>query len=843
MPDKLPRNQLEQKIKELEAQIAEYQQMTSKALLESEERFRKIAETSSDMIHLNDEKGRIIFANPATESLLGYDIDDIINRPAAEFIHPDDREVVSRDMESVLTGNEIPFRDVRLLKKNGAYLEVEIKGFAVALEKKEKCIGAILRDATRRKEAEREIEKHQHNLEDLVKQRTEHLEELLVFSQNLTSTINLKSLYRKVTSISKKLLNLDFSTLLVLSDDKSRLVIEDTIGFPESTIGTFSLVKGQGLSTYVVQEKKHATVLHFNTETRFEVPPIVFEKKITSALCVPMIIDDEVFGVLIGHTCDRRIFMDEEISLYQSFANQAIVAIKNSVHFNSLNESEMKFRTLVDQAADAFFLVETDGKIVDVNQQACESLGYSREELLSMNVHDVDIEAEKLQHNKKLWNTLPLGQSITIKGVHQRKDGTTFPVEVLASRLQLGKHELLVGLARDITQRKKMEKELLRAQKLESVGVLAGGIAHDFNNLLTAILGNISLAKIYISSEDKAFAKLTESEKAIMRAKGLTQQLLTFSRGGEPIKQSAAVVEIIKDSTGFVLKGSKTCCKYLLADDLWLIKADEDQIGQVFQNLVINGSQAMPEGGTVEIKARNIEIGANDTPALPEGKYVKISVTDHGVGIPKEHIQKIFDPYFSTKQTGSGLGLATVYSIIRNHNGLITVESEIGVGTTFYIYLPVSEKTTPGRKEAKEKTVMGKGKILVMDDEELVQQVSGSILNHLGYETRFADDGLKAIDLYKKALEDGCPFDVVIMDLTIPGGMGGKETIKKLLEIDPAAKAIVSSGYANDPIMAEFSTYGFKAVIPKPYKIEALSEKLHHIIKEDLIRNSTFRLD
>jgi PAS domain S-box-containing protein len=391
----------------------------------------------------------------------------------------------------------------------------------------------------------------------------------------------------------------------------------------------------------------------------------------------------------------------------------------------------------------------------------------------------------------------------------------------------------VVAIIRDITEKRKMEEELLKAQKLESIGVLAGGIAHDFNNILTAILGNISLARMY-GDPDKISEKLAEAERASIRAKDLTQQLLTFSRGGAPIKEAASIVELLKDSATFALSGSNVGCEFSIPDDLWPVEIDEGQMNQVINNLIINAKHAMPEGGIVRVRAENVTVGAKHALPLKDGECVKVSIDDHGIGIPKEHLQRIFDPYFTTKQEGSGLGLATAYSIVKNHDGHITAESQVGVGTTFHIYLPASpEKVVmKGEKEAKEKPIMGAGRVLVMDDEELVRDLVSDMLTNIGYKATAATDGTEAIELYRKSRESGYPFDAVILDLTIPGDMGGEEAVQRLREIDPEVKAIVSSGYSNDPIMADFRKYGFSDVIAKPYRTRELSQVLHRVMSD-----------
>ena len=402
----------------------------------------------------------------------------------------------------------------------------------------------------------------------------------------------------------------------------------------------------------------------------------------------------------------------------------------------------------------------------------------------------------------------------------------SFPLRDVSTGAFVG----IIEYARDISNQKLMEKEMQKVEKLESLGILAGGIAHDFNNILTVILGNVSLAKMPGRCDEKIIKRLTDAEKACERAKDLTQQLLTFAKGGTPIKKTAAIAELIRDTAGFALRGSNVRSEVSIAEDLWAVDVDEGQISQVIHNLVINADQAMPQGGVLKLRAENMRIDANKVIPLPEGNYIVIAIIDQGVGIPKEYVAKIFDPFFTTKQKGSGLGLASSYSIISNHGGHITVESAPGIGSTFTFYLPASEKRIESKKSATEIAPTGNGKILVMDDEELIRDVARDILKSLGYETDLARDGAEALDLYRKAKDAGKPYAAVIMDLTIPGGMGGEEAVKKLHAIDPDAKAIVSSGYSTGPIMSDFKAYGFSGVITKPYRIADMGATLQLVI-------------
>ncbi len=384
---------------------------------------------------------------------------------------------------------------------------------------------------------------------------------------------------------------------------------------------------------------------------------------------------------------------------------------------------------------------------------------------------------------------------------------------------------ILVSLM-DITDRVQLEQELLRSQKLESLGVLAGGIAHDFNNLLTAIWTNISMVKMYGEFEDDVSEMLGDAEKACSRAKGLTHQLLAFAKGGKPIKKTVSVVRLMKDAAEFALSGSRVQSEYSLPEDPWPVSADEGQIGQVIHNLVINADQAMPGGGRIRVSANNVLVEENDKIPLKEGRYVNVTVTDEGVGIPRQHLDRVFDPFFTTKQKGSGLGLTTCFTIVRNHGGHIRVRSEVERGTTVEVYLPASEESLAGQEKETEGRTRGDGRVLLVDDEEMIRRSAGEMLRRSGYEVAVASDGEEGLERYRQAQDAGRPFDVVIMDLTIRGGRGGKEIVRELMGMDPDAKVVISSGYSDDPVMSDFGEYGFVGVVEKPYKIEDLAVAL-----------------
>ena len=534
----------------------------------------------------------------------------------------------------------------------------------------------------------------------------------------------------------------------------------------------------------------------------------------------------------------HRDKLEEQVNLRTAELSETNILLQKDIKKRkliekALRESEEKYRGLIETASDAIFVIDAEtGKIADVNRKGLELLGRSAEDVIGMHhseMHPSD-ETEKYINLFKKISIQITPPDIAYHVLH--KDGYLIPVEISTSIMELEGKKIIQGIFRDIRERIKLEEEIQKAQRLESAGILAGGIAHDFNNLLTAILGNISLAKHYAEPGNKTHERLLETEKATIRAKDLTQQLLTFAKGGVPITKTVDLSNTIVESAEFVLRGSNIKCECYVTDDLWPVEADLGQINQVIHNLVINASQVMPEGGSCRLEAKNIIIQESDPIPLVAGKYIKISIHDKGGGIKPEHLNKIFDPFFTTKKTGTGLGLPTAYSIIKKHGGLLTVDSEVGGGSTFHIFLQASDRSIlPVSEDAVHLELMkGEGRILLMDDEEFVRDIASSLLQYLGYTVDTANEGKEALSLYRKSLEDGERYAVVIMDLTIPGGMGGKETVRKLKKLDPEAKTIVSSGYANDPILANYREYGFDGIVPKPYKIEELAETLHKVI-------------
>ena len=513
----------------------------------------------------------------------------------------------------------------------------------------------------------------------------------------------------------------------------------------------------------------------------------------------------------------------------------------------ALRQSEEKYRNIFENIPISIILINKDGQIVDINPYHLNNIAKGaipKENYIGKNIltHPTVINAGLSEYYKRVLE----GKPFTINDVH-------FPTTLAGpggyfnvNGMPLFKESEVVGaviMHEEITKRRQMEEELLKAKKLESLGTLAGGIAHDFNNMMTVVLGNISLAKNETKPKSTVFELLSEAEKASLRANDLTARLITFSKGGDPIKKTLHIGKFLNDSVTSALYEYDVDCEFTVAVDILPVKIDESQMKQVIWNVVTNSAEAIAGQGMIEVFCKNTDIGEKNGLTLKHGKYVKTSIKDQGPGIPDENIPKIFDPYFSTKKMGlkkgMGLGLAVCHSIVEKHGGLITVESELGAGTTFIIYLPASaakpDDLRQKRNHVDDQSTINQlstsKKVLVMDDEEMVRHVAGLMLSRLGHDAEFAKDGAETIELYKKAKESGKPFDTVILDLTNQFGMGGKKTIEKLLEIDPDVKAIISSGYSSDPVMANFRQYGFSGAMAKPYTGKELSNILHEVLK------------
>ncbi len=504
----------------------------------------------------------------------------------------------------------------------------------------------------------------------------------------------------------------------------------------------------------------------------------------------------------------------------------------------SLSEEKERAHVTLRSIGDGVITTDAGGAVMLLNAVAEQLTGWTQEEAQGRPLQDVfrivhertraacESPVDRVLREKKVIELANHTVLIARDGSERAIADSGAPIRDDEGRI-IG----VVLVFRDVTEKQRHEAEMQKSAKLDSLGVLAGGIAHDFNNILTAIKGNISLAMLDDGSSEQNRECLARADSACLRAQELTRQLLTFSRGGSPVKETLSLGDLVRATADFALTGSGIRPEFRIAADVPAVDADPGQLNQVIHNLLINAVEAMPGGGTVTIRVEQAVAQEKQGTPLKAGEHVLISVTDRGIGIPKEHLVRIFDPYFTTKRKGSGLGLATAYSVIKNHEGHIAVESELGKGSTFSVLLPASSSSVPRKPAAPEGIVPGRGTVLVMDDEQSIRDMARHMLTMLGYDPVFASDGAEAVRLYRQALDEGRRMDAVILDLTIPGGMGGKEALERMLELDPSVKAIVSSGYSDDPVMSDHRRYGFASVISKPYDVKQMSRVLHAVVR------------
>ncbi len=508
---------------------------------------------------------------------------------------------------------------------------------------------------------------------------------------------------------------------------------------------------------------------------------------------------------------------------------------------DALRQEKERLRITLQSIGDAVIATDNNGHVILMNPVASQLCGWAEQEAVGQPVSKVFSIVHELTRepiNNPVETVMVSGKTVTLSNhtVLLSRDGSEHIIADSGAPIR-NKTGAIIGVVlvfRDETEKKQVEEELFKTRKLESIGLLAGGIAHDFNNLLTAIMGNLDMAMIKSESTEGS-GNLQEAKNAAIRAKDLARQLLTFSKGGAPIRKRMDIANLLEDTTNFILAGGRVSPRFFIAAGLYALNADEGQISQVIQNIVLNAKQAMPEGGLIDIAAENTELTGH--PTMPDGPYVRIFVRDYGLGIPSKYLSKVFDPYFTTKAQGNGLGLSTAYSIVKRHEGYIDVSSKPGAGTTFTILLPALISNSDEERSGQTTTEAGSIsttvtplKILIMDDEDAILEILGEMLSFLGHRVLETLDGKQAIEQFRKSMDQGEPFDLVILDLTVPGGLSGKETIVELRKMMPEVKAIVSSGYANDPVMAQYREHGFQGVVNKPFQMKELSDTIKQVM-------------
>ncbi|MGA7578084.1 MAG: PAS domain S-box protein [Desulfobaccales bacterium] len=775
-------NDLQTLNKRLEKEIIERKKMEG-ALCETRETLRALINAIPESIFLIDAGGVIFAANATLAKRLGKGLDELIGTKVSELLPA---ELVERSRtylaEAIRTGRMVHFEDMR----DGRFLDISISPIMNGGGKVSK-LAVFSLDITERKRAEETLRKSEQRYRLLVNQIP-----AVLFKGYADGSIDFFD--RKV---------------------------EDLTGYPKEDFDSRTLKWTDLVVREDQKDWKNKFLEALRTNRSFMREYRIRRKDGTLRWLEgrAQILCDEagrigyVSGVLFDITEQRRT---EE----------------------ALRESEEKYRGLIETTSTGYVIVDAADKVLDANPEYVRLTGHhDLKEILGRSVIDWTAEQDRWKNAAAQEQCQKTGVIKHLELTYVGGDGRSLPVEINATAIRTSEGVKRIALVRDISDRKRIENErakleaqLVQAQKMEAIGTLAGGIAHDFNNILTAILGNIGLGMLDQDMGDQGRQRLAAAEKACQQAQRLARQLLTFAKGGAPIKELVSLENLVAETASLACRGSQVRCEYAFGKDLMAIFGDPGQICQVFQNLIINAIQAMPQGGTIEITGENIKVGKDGRLPLQAGNYVKVSIKDQGIGIPEKNLQKIFDPYFTTKQQGSGLGLATAYSVVKNHHGHISAESGLAEGSTFQVYLPASNGKVKRPPQESTELLSGKGKILVMDDEAMVREVLGMMLLALGYEAQFAKDGVEAIALFSQAQGSADPFTAIILDLTVPGGMGGKEAMERLLKIDPQVKAIVSSGYFDDPIMADFQKYGFAGVIAKPYKVAELGKTLNKVL-------------
>ena len=740
------------------------------ALRESEERYRRIIENMLDIFYRSDLNGRLIMISPSGVALLGYDSEnDLIGKDIANtfYYNPEERKKILSILQEK---GEVKDFEVTLKHKDGSPIQIaassryyrDDQGNILGVE-------GIFRDIRDRKKAEAKQRKNERQMRAILDACTE-----TIFLMDLEGNVLFAN------EMTAQRLGMDLKTLLLRKD-------------------LFSLIPPDVAKS---RKQQVAQVINTGDHVHFE-----DERQGRTIL-------NSVYPVL------------EENGQIKQLAVYSMDITDRKEAENALMESEERYRSLFENNHAVMLLIDPDNGVVqDANPAACAYYGWPREEMQGKKINEINtLTTEEIYNEMQLARTQKRNHFFF---KHRRADGMIRDVEVFSGPISLEGQSLLYSIVHDISERKRLEEELEIARKLESVGILAGGIAHDFNNLLGTIQGGIELITMDHPAVNKHHKILAMTEGAIRQASELTKRLITFSRGGTPVKKLCNIGEIVKDTIQRSKAGTSVKKNIFIDDDLWWAEVDEGQMRQVITNLAANAIEAMPTGGQLRVRAENVMVTLEDNIPVRVGPYIRISFEDTGDGISEDHLHSIFDPYFSTKgkgsQKGMGLGLSVCYSVVRNHDGCITVESTLGKGSTFHVYLvaSVSEKTSENAPQGKEKRKT-KGRILLMDDDAMVLHTIAQLLTTQGYYVETAKEGLEAVELYKKAKESGNAFDMVILDLVVKKGFGGMLTMERLLAMDPQVKAIVISGYTDDLVMQNYRQYGFLGAMIKPFNKDEL---------------------
>lgn len=784
-----------------------------------------------------DRNDLILEANTIGINLLGAEKRNLNKKKFSHFISPDSQDDYYFHKQRVFeTGNKQAC-ELKLIKRDGTPFYGHVESVAVQnTEGSYEQIRSALVDISARKQAEQELLNHRERLACLVEERTAELRTVNnLLKQEIDERKRAEASLQKQTHALEKRVK-ELKCLYGISDivEKSDLSTEEILQEIVDLIPLSWQYPEASCARIIFRDKEYRTKNFKNT---------VWKQTSEIAVYCEQAGTLEVCYLAEKPVIDEGPFLKEERALIDAVACRLGNILERRNAQLSLKKSYDQFITVLNGLDVYVYVADMETyEILFINKAAIDKWGEVTGKICWKNLQANQASPCEFCTNKKL-----VDDKGDPAGVHIWEYKNTFDNQWYECHDQVIRwidgRLVRIQIATNTTLRKFTEKELLKSKKLEATGILAGGIAHDFNNLLCAIIGNIDLAKNDLQDSDKNIKFLANAEKASLRARDLINKFMTFSSGGAPTKATTSIRQLIIDTADVALSGSSSKCEYCISDDLWQANIDREQMAQAVRNIVDNAKESMPDGGTIRISIKNISIsGEHDADGfvIQKGNYIRICIADHGSGITENEMPNIFDLYFSTKtlgsQKGMGLGLSITYSTIKNHGGYINVESAPGKGTDVYIYLPVSLEQQLKQEVKRTETsksiaaFAGKKRILFMDDEEMLRDLAFEILTSMGHEAEISCHGEDAIQKYTQAQESGHPFDAVILDLTIKGGMGGMNTIKKLKEIDPEVIAVVASGYSADPVMSDFEKYGFKGAIPKPFNLDQLEALLRSVL-------------
>jgi PAS domain S-box-containing protein len=767
-------------------------------------------EASRDGVVLHDRDGKVLFVNQALCNILGVEREAILGQSMFELVQQltprSEAALLAEKTRTRALGEAVPTYEI----------EYHCKWFEISTPLRDPdCAWAIavVRDVTERKVAEK----------------------LLTVERDLGIALAAAHDLRQALAAA-----LD----CVL---KAQCIDSGGVYLVDQATGAVDLVVHRGLSGEFVRRVSHfaadapqARLVRSGVPVYARLGEIADLQEdahrlegLRSLAVIPIMHAGKAIAVINMASHQHELTPEGTCRALETIATQVGEALARLSAEQARRESELRYRELVEAIPDMVFILDRQGTVCFINQPAAAMLGRKPEDIVGRKQADF-FPQEGSRHAAGAAEVFASGSMRVSEGLHYDLPSGPrwFDSRLIPLKNDHGETTHVLGISRDVTERRRIEASLQNAQKLESLGVLAGGIAHDFNNLLTAQFGYIELASSCVPANGEAHALLKEALSVFGRTRDLTQQLITFAKGGHPRMETADLEPILRATVRFSLSGANVSAAFAVAPDLWLCDIDGNQMRQVFDNLTINARQAMPAGGTLSVSAQNVPATLPLPPSLRPGRYVKVSFADHGAGIAADVLPRIFDPFFTTKEQGSGLGLAVAYSIVKKHGGHIDVESASGRGSTFHVYLPASTRTRPEPIIARQTEHRGSGKVLLVEDEEPVRVVTGKMLASLGYDVVSASNGAEAIERFRRERASDRPFDLAVVDLTMPGGMGGVEVVSELSKIDPDVRAVAATGYSNDQVVAHPEHYGFVAAIVKPFSLDELGRALDKVTAE-----------